>query len=356
MIDFFLSEIITLNFLKSISIRSLIAFFSSFIMCTMLIPHVKKKVLDRKLGQQVRECGPEAHLEKQGNATMGGIAIVISIVLVSLFFARWNALVLISLFVLLGMSIVGFIDDILKIYKKNSDGLSVRLKILFQIVISGIAIFLVHMFINEFEFIVIPFIGKRLFLNIVYYIIFLLTITASSNAVNLTDGLDGLAAGVLIVVSIVYSAITYISGNTIYSEHLGVPYISGCGELTVLMSSVIGALIGFLWFNSYPAQIFMGDVGSLSLGALIGIIAVFTKTELLLIVIGGIFVLEALSVIIQVLSYKIRKKRVFKMAPIHHHFELGGLHETKVVIRMWIVSLFMALTGFLIYVIRVLFR
>ncbi|MCK9224143.1 MAG: phospho-N-acetylmuramoyl-pentapeptide-transferase [Candidatus Muirbacterium halophilum] len=356
MFEIILSRFFEFPFLNSISIRAMIALFISFLFCIVLIPQVKKKVLARKLGQQIRECGPEAHLEKQGNATMGGIAIVLSVCLVTLFFAKWNPLIMISLFVFLTLAICGFIDDILKIYKKNSDGLNGKYKMLFQFLVSIFAIFVVHNTINGFEYVQIPCFGIKISNDILYYIIFILTITASSNAVNLTDGLDGLAGGVLIVVALVYSAITYISGNVIYSSHLGVPYITGAGELTVLTASLIGSLIGFLWFNSYPAQIFMGDTGSLALGGLIGILAVFTKTEILLIVTGGIFVIEALSVIIQVLSYKLRKKRVFRMAPIHHHFELSGLHETKVVIRMWIISLFLAVCGFLLFIIGVLFK
>lgn len=356
MFEIILSRFFEFPFLNSISIRAMISLFMSFFVCMVLIPQVKRKVLARKLGQQIRECGPEAHLEKKGNATMGGIAIVISVCLVTLFFAKWNNLVLISLFVFSTLAVCGFLDDILKIYRKNSDGLSGRYKILLQFIISVTAIILVHNSLSGLEYVNIPVFGVKIYNTVLFSMIFILTIIASSNAVNLTDGLDGLAGGVLIVVALVYSAITYISGNVIYSQHLNVPYISGCGELTVLTASLIGSLIGFLWFNSYPAQIFMGDTGSLALGGLIGIIAVFTKTEILLIITGGIFVIEALSVIIQVLSFKLRKKRVFRMAPIHHHFELSGLHETKVVIRMWIVSLFLAVCGFLLFIIRVLFK
>ncbi len=356
MIHIIMDRFVNIAFLNSITVRSIISLFVSFLLCMLLIPTVMRKVNKRKLGQQVRECGPEAHLEKQGVATMGGIAIVISVLLVTVFFVKLNPIVLISLFVMLAMSFAGLIDDLLKIYRQSSDGMSGKMKILFQIGVSFLALLFIHLFIPDFEYLTIPVVGYRVTSDILYYLVFILTVTASSNAVNLTDGLDGLAGGILLVVCIVYAAITYISGNIIYSQHLSVPYIEGCGEMTVLISSLAGALIGFLWYNSYPAQIFMGDVGSLSLGALVGMMAIFTKTELLLIVIGGIFVVEALSVIIQVLSFRIRKKRVFRMAPIHHHFELSGLHETKVVIRLWITSLFLAMCGLLLFVIRVLFR
>jgi len=356
MINFFLSKLGNLHILKSITIRSLLAFFISFVICFLLIPIVMKKVERRKLGQQVREDGPQAHLQKKGNATMGGIAIVISIMLVSLFFARWNPQVIICNVVLFLMAVTGFMDDMLKIYRKSSDGLSGRMKIICQLVTALLAIFLIDRFMPGFSYVNIPVIGLTIKSKYLFYLLLILTCTASSNAVNLTDGLDGLAAGVLVMVALGYLAITYITGNMIYSQHLNSLFIAGNGELTILTSSLIGALIGFLWYNAYPAKIFMGDVGSLSLGAMTGMIAVFTKTEFLLLIMGGIFVLEALSVIIQVFSYKTRKKIVFKMAPIHHHFELSGLHETKVVIRFWIISLFMSLAGVLIFAIRVLFK
>ncbi|MFA5480355.1 MAG: phospho-N-acetylmuramoyl-pentapeptide-transferase [Candidatus Muiribacteriota bacterium] len=356
MITLFLQKYAHIDYLNSITIRAIIAFFISFAICFMLIPYVKRRVIKRKLGQQIRECGPEGHMYKKGNATMGGIAIVISITLVSVFFTKLNPKVLISLFAFVLMAIIGFTDDILKIYRQNADGMSARLKFILIIIVSGIIAFLANYFVKDFGYVNIPIINYRLPGIFLYYFITIMTITACSNSVNLTDGLDGLASGVLIAVITVYSAITYIAGNKIYSEHLEVPYISGAGELTVVSSAIIGALIGFLWYNSFPAEIFMGDVGSLSLGALLGMLAVFTKTEILLIIIGGIFVIEALSVIIQVFSFRVRKKKVFKMSPIHHHFELSGLHESKVVIRFWIISFFMALGGLLLYVIKVLFR
>ncbi|MGM0607457.1 MAG: phospho-N-acetylmuramoyl-pentapeptide-transferase [Candidatus Muiribacteriota bacterium] len=356
MINFFLTSVVHIDYLNSITIRAILAFFISFVICFILMPEVKKRVIKRNLGQQIRECGPEAHMTKKGNATMGGIAIVISVVLVTLFFGKWNPKILISLYVMVSMALVGFIDDILKIKNRCSDGLSAKVKFLLIFMFASGALFLIMFYTDGFSYVLIPVLNMKVNEKILFVILGILTITASANSVNLTDGLDGLAGGVLISVVSVYTAISYIAGNKIYSQHLDVPYIHGAGELTILTGALIGALVGFLWYNSYPAQIFMGDVGSLSLGAVTGILAIWTKTELLFIVIGGIFVIEALSVIIQVLSYRYRKKKVFKMSPIHHHFELSNLHETKVVIRFWIISTFMALGGFLLYVINVLFR
>ncbi len=319
------------------SYAAVTALFISLFLGPKLIVWLKKE----KLGQEIREDGPETHQVKSGTPTMGGILIIFSIV-VSVFL--WqdirNLFTWVSLFSVIGFGAIGFIDDYLKVYKKNSAGLQAKFKFIAQILLSTVIVTFIY--VNRTDtstLLYIPFFKYPVIDLSFFYIPFgVLLLVGTSNAVNLTDGLDGLAIGLVLMTGIAFAILTYLSGRADYAEYLQIPYIQGSGELTILSLAIVGASVGFLWFNCHPAEIMMGDTGSLSLGGLIGVLALLIKKEILLIFVGGVFVLEALSVIIQVVSYKTRGKRVFKMAPLHHHYELNGWNETKVVTRFWILG------------------
>jgi phospho-N-acetylmuramoyl-pentapeptide-transferase len=299
----------------------------------------------KQFGQSIREDGPQSHLKKQGTPTLGGVFIIGS-VLISLAVTGnfTSAPVLITLFVMISYFLLGFRDDYLKVVRKNSDGVSAKGKLVWQFATAFIASYLmVHFNVVDTQ-LYVPFVkGPIIDLGIFYHLFCAIVIVGSSNAVNLTDGLDGLVSGPVITSSATLGILAYVAGHYAISQYLFVPFVHGSSELTVLALSTVGATVGFLWYNSYPAQIFMGDVGSLSLGGMLGTIAVLTKNEVLFVLIGGIFVLEAVSVILQVGSFKLRKKRIFKMAPIHHHFELKGWPEPKVIVRFWIISIILAI-------------
>jgi len=299
----------------------------------------------KQFGQVIRTDGPESHLKKTGTPTMGGVIILGSILVALIFCANFFSIpTLLTIGVVTSFFILGFLDDYLKVVRKNSDGVSGKVKLVWQFSTALIIGFIIYKFKIVDTSIYIPFIkGPILDLGFFYIFFSALVIVSASNAVNLTDGLDGLAVGPIITSSASLGILAYAAGHAEMAAYLYIPYVTNAGEILVFASAVIGAGVGFLWYNSYPAQIFMGDVGSLSLGGFLGTIAVITKNEILFIFIGGIFVIEALSVIIQVTSYKLRKKRVFKMAPIHHHFELLGWPEPKVIVRFWIISSFLAI-------------
>jgi phospho-N-acetylmuramoyl-pentapeptide-transferase len=278
---------------------------------------------------------------------MGGLMILGALVISTVLWADLrNRYVLLFLLTVFWLGAIGFVDDYLKLSKKNSKGLRAMYKIAGQAVLSlGIGIFLYHDS-PVWHQVGLPFF-KSWFLDLgIFYIAFVcLVITGSSNAVNLTDGLDGLAIGCTIMIALTYGVVSYMAGHAGFSHYLKIPFIHGAGELAVFCSALFGAGMGFLWFNSHPASLFMGDMGSLSLGGALGAVAIFTKKELLLIIVGGIFVVEAVSVILQVASFRLKGKRIFLMAPIHHHFQLKGLSESKVVIRFWIISILLSLFG-----------
>ncbi len=333
------------NLFRYITFRSVIAFllaaFISIWWGKKFINFMKKK----QFGQVVRDDGPQSHLKKAGTPTMGGVVIIGSILTSILICGNFSSTPLVvTLFVMFSYFILGFLDDYYKVLKKNSDGVSAKGKLLWQFGTAVLATYaMLHFDIIDSK-LYLPFLKDSVVdLGWGYVLFGSIVIVGSSNAVNLTDGLDGLAIGPIMTSAASLGVLTYLSGNTTMSSYLFIPYIGGSGELTVLLLSVIGAGVGFLWYNSYPAQIFMGDVGSLSLGGLLGTVAVLSKNEFLFVIIGGIFVIEALSVILQVGSFKLRKKRIFKMAPIHHHFELMGWPEPKVIVRFWIISIFLAL-------------
>lgn len=335
-----------LNVFRYITFRTIYGSLTAFFICFLLGPWVIKKLSAMQVGQYIRDDGPKTHFDKAGTPTMGGTLIILSLVVSILLWSDLtNYYVWIVLLIIIGYGLIGFMDDYLMQIKKQSKGLSVRKKLVLQGLIALIAGFLVYASPNFSTQITIPF-----FKNISpdfgwgYIIFAALVIVGASNAVNLTDGLDGLAIGPVIIAAATYMIFAYVAGNIKIANYLQINYVSGCGELTIFCGAMAGAGLGFLWFNSYPAQIFMGDVGSLSLGAALGTVAVITKQEILLVLVGGLFVIEALSVIFQVGFFKMTNgKRIFRMAPLHHHFELKGWPEPKVIVRFWIISIALAL-------------
>lgn len=341
-----LSDSLTfLNVFKYITVRGVGAFFTGLFIYLVFGKSFLKFLIKKEIGQFIREEGPQSHHSKKGTPTMGGILIIIAVVFSSLLWGNWsNPYLWLLNGVLLAFAAIGFVDDYQKVVKKHNLGLRGKHKLLLQFLIAfGFAAILIFAlgFSTDIYF---PFF-KNLHPNISYAFILWtgLVIVGCSNAVNLTDGLDGLVAMPNIIAFATYGILVYVMGNVKMSDYLYVPYIAGMGEIAIFCAAVTGAVMGFLWFNSYPAQVFMGDVGSLALGGALGAVAILAKAEILLILIGGIFVLEAVSVITQVISFKLTGKRIFRMAPLHHHFELKGWKEPKVIIRFWIISFVLAL-------------
>lgn len=334
------------NLLSYITVRSFLCFILASIISIGLGKVFIRFIISKQFGQFIRADGPEAHFKKAGTPTMGGILIIgVVVSMMALFGNFFSYPVLATLFVTLSYFCLGLMDDYLKVVKKNSDGVSAKGKLFWQFATAAIVSWgLIHYKVIDTQ-VYLPFLKSPVIdLGMGGYILFAsFVIVGSSNAVNLTDGLDGLAIGPIITSVATLGTLAYLAGHAEHSEYLKIPFVRNAGELAVLSAAVIGAGVGFLWYNSYPAQIFMGDVGSLSLGGCLGMFAVLTKNEFLFAVIGGIFVLEAVSVILQVGSYKLRKKRIFRMAPIHHHFELKGWPETKVIVRFWIISALLAI-------------
>lgn len=312
-------------------------------------PYVIDKLSDLQLGQTVREDGPQSHLSKAGTPTMGGVLILIVIVITTLLWGDLSSRhVWIVLLVTMSFGLVGWADDYLKITRKNSAGLAARWKYFWQSIVGlAAAVFLFSSAELPAETaLIVPFFKEvSLPLGIGFVLLSYLMIVGMSNAVNLTDGLDGLAILPTVMVGAALGLISYVAGNVEFSSYLQVPYIPGAGELAVFCGALIGAGLGFLWFNAYPAQVFMGDVGALALGAALGIVAIIVRHEIVLLIMGGLFVLETASVIIQVVSFRMTGKRIFRMAPIHHHFELKGWPEPKVIVRFWIVTLVLVTIG-----------
>lgn len=305
-----------------------------------------RKLREKQISQYIREDGPPNHKTKEGTPTMGGCLIIPVILLSSLFWADFkNNYVWILIFVISSFGLIGFIDDYLKTIKKNNKGLSVKVKFVLQFIagtLAGVMIYSYHGFTPQLN---LPFFKLiRPDLGIFYIPFIVFVIVGASNAVNLTDGLDGLATGPSIVAFSSYLVFSYLAGHVKIANYLQIPYVAGAGELSVICGATAGACLGFLWYNSYPAEVFMGDVGSLPLGAALGTVAVITKQEIVLLLVGGIFVFETLSVITQVLYFRLTGgQRILRMAPIHHHFELKGWPESKVTVRFWIISIILAL-------------
>ncbi len=338
-------EIPAFNVFKYITFRSFLAFVFALVISIFWGKRFIAFMKLKQFGQSIREDGPESHFKKRGTPTLGGIFIIGSILGSLLFVGNYASKPFVmTLVVMTSYFLLGWLDDYLKVIKKNSDGVSGKFKLAWQFSTAIVAsYFMLDLGIIDSN-LYIPFV-KDPILDLGYsYILFAsVVIVGSSNAVNLTDGLDGLVTGPVITSSATFAFLAYIAGHTELSSYLYIPYIQDTSELTVLCAAVLGASVGFLWYNCNPAQIFMGDVGSLSLGGLLGTVAVLTKNEFLFVIIGGIFVMEAVSVILQVGSYTLMKKRIFKMAPIHHHFELLGWPEPKVIVRFWIISIMLSI-------------
>ena len=337
-----------LNVFRYITFRTGGAIFLSFFICLIVGPYfIRWLKSHQKEGQPIRSDGPQTHLSKKGTPTMGGLMIVGSTVLSVLCWANWtNPYIWLLLFVFLGFAGAGFLDDWVKLTKKSSAGISGYTKLGLQFLVSLIACLGVMYIGKESMNTVLTFpFFKNLFLDLSYfYIPFVLVLmVGASNAVNLTDGLDGLVSVPVIMATFVFMVIAYLVGRDDYASYLQIHSVVGASEMSIFCGAIIGAVLGFLWFNAPPAKVFMGDTGSLALGGVLGLLSVITKHEIVLAIAGGIFVVEALSDIIQVGSYKLRHKRVFLMAPIHHHFEKKGWPETTVVVRFWIVSILLAL-------------
>ena len=317
----------------------------TFLIGKLVIVTLKKMKAD----QPIRADGPQSHHAKSGTPTMGGIMIIIAVLVSVLLWARLdNNFIWLTLFVFTWFAALGGVDDYLKLSKKNSKGISIKVKLLGQLVGAGLVVLYLagHPVLADYDtFIKIPLMKNPANLGLFYFAFVALVIVSFSNAVNFTDGLDGLATGSLIFSVLSVAVVAYVVGNAKFSEYLRILYVKDASELVIFCAAVVGACLGFLWFNCHPAQVFMGDIGSLALGASIGMIAVLVKQELLMVLIGGIFVVEALSVLLQILSFKFLGKRIFKMAPLHHHFELSGVHETKIVVRFWIVTIIIALVS-----------
>jgi phospho-N-acetylmuramoyl-pentapeptide-transferase len=343
--------------------RTAFAALTSLFLCLALGPWLIGKLREFQIGQYIREEGPKSHMKKAGTPTMGGILIIVSIVIPTLLWANLtNPYVWIAMFSLVSFGLIGFWDDYAKVRRKQNEGLTVRQKFGLQVLAAllvGFMLLALHAQKSYSTNINVPFFKSfkpDLLIDaplrywytyplafVFFFAFMILVIVGSSDAVNLTDGLDGLAIGLMLIASFAMTALTYVTGHAQFAEYLDLARLPGAAELTIFCSSMVGASLGFLWYNAHPAEIFMGDVGSLALGGALGVVAVLIKQEVLLIFIGGVYVIEALSVILQVGSYKLRKKRIFKMAPIHHHFEALGWQESKIITRFWIAGLVMAL-------------
>ncbi|MBI4445187.1 MAG: phospho-N-acetylmuramoyl-pentapeptide-transferase [Acidobacteria bacterium] len=350
-------DVFIFNVVRYITFRTAYASMTALLLSLLFGPWLIAKLRSFQISQYIREEGPTSHSTKAGTPTMGGVLIIVSILLPTLLWADLsNLYVWIAIFSLLAFGAIGFTDDYFKIVRKRSLGLKARHKILLQLVVA-LSIGLILITLRSYQLystqLSVPFFkrftpemdwlvfGVSTFLPLVLFVV--VVIVGSSNAVNLSDGLDGLASGLVLIAASALTVLTYVTGHAVFAEYLDLIKNTYASELTIFCGAMVGSILGFLWYNSYPADVFMGDVGSMSLGGAIGTVAVLIKQELLLLSIGGVFVLEALSVIIQVASFKLRGKRVFRMAPIHHHFELMGWKESKVVIRFWILGLIFAL-------------
>ena len=344
------------NVFLYVTFRAIAAAVTAFLLTLIFGNFVIRILIALKLGQPIRGAAEvhrlaELHGGKQGTPTMGGVLVIGSVLLSSLIWARLdNRFVWLVLFCMVYLGALGFADDYLKVTKKKSDGISGRVKLVFQIALALIVtgVFLSSPLLEvQARSLYVPFVKTPVIANMGWFtfVFFLLVIVGSSNAVNLTDGLDGLAIGCTVTVAFAYALLSYAAGNFRIAEYLQVPFYPFAGELTVVCSALIGAGLGFLWFNCFPAKVFMGDTGSLSIGGMIGVVAICCKQELLLVVVGGVFVIEAVSVILQVMSFKLTGKRIFVMSPLHHHFELTGWKENTVIVRFWILSIIFALLG-----------
>ena len=332
-----------------ITLRAILGAITALGISLLVGPAMIRKLSSYKIGQQVRDDGPQSHLSKAGTPTMGGALILVSIALSTLL---WSDLGSVKVWVVLGVTLsyglIGGVDDYRKLVYGNSKGLPARAKYFWQTVCGLAAAWVIYSQAKTpiETTLIFPFL-KDVYLPMgAFFIVFAyLVIAGSSNAVNLTDGLDGLAIMPTVMVAAALGIFAYVTGHVTFAKYLGIPYVAGVGELTIFCGAMVGAGLGFLWFNTYPAQVFMGDVGALALGAALGVVAVYVRQELVLLIMGGVFVMETVSVIMQVASYKLTGKRIFRMAPIHHHFELKGWPEPRVIVRFWIITVILVLIG-----------
>ncbi|WP_334030122.1 phospho-N-acetylmuramoyl-pentapeptide-transferase [Alteromonas sp. P256] len=337
------------NVFSYLTLRAILSTLTALLIAILIGPKMIRYLQNMQIGQTVRDDGPQSHLSKSGTPTMGGLLILAAIVISGLLWADLsNRYVLVTLTVVVAYGIIGFVDDYRKVIRKDSKGLIARWKYFWQSVIAlGVAFYLYSSATLSAETsLLVPFF-KEVFpqLGIFFIIITYFAIVGTSNAVNLTDGLDGLAIVPTILVAGAFAVFAYVTGNANFAAYLNIPHIPLTSELVIVCTAMVGAGLGFLWFNTYPAQVFMGDVGSLALGGTLGVLAVLVRQELVLIIMGGVFVVETLSVILQVGSYKLRGQRIFRMAPIHHHYELKGWPEPRVIVRFWIISIILVLVG-----------
>lgn len=344
------SSVRSFHVFEYITLRAMLATLTALMISFLIGPSMIRKLTAYKIGQSVRNDGPQTHLVKAGTPTMGGALILVSILLTTLLWGDLSSRYIWSVMLAtLGFGVIGWIDDYRKVVHRNPKGLSARSKYLGQSVLAiGFAIYVAYnavlpeqtdLIVPFFKSVAIP-LGSLGFVILTYFVV-----VGSSNAVNLTDGLDGLAILPTVLISAALSVFAYVAGNRVFSGYLGLPYIPGAGELVVFCAAMSGAGLGFLWFNAYPAEVFMGDVGALALGAALGMVAVIVRQEIVLFIMGGVFVVETLSVIVQVASFKLTGRRVFRMAPLHHHYELKGWKETQVVVRFWIITMMLILVG-----------
>ncbi|MHB8414528.1 MAG: phospho-N-acetylmuramoyl-pentapeptide-transferase [Acidiferrobacteraceae bacterium] len=338
-----------LNVFHYLTLRGILSVLTALFTCFVIGPVMIRKLSAHQIGQTVRTDGPESHFVKAGTPTMGGALILTAVVLTTLLWADLsNRLVWIVLFTMVAFGAIGWVDDYMKLIHKNPKGIGARAKFLWQTVAglsAGVFLYIVSPAPSETTLIVPFFKDVAVPLHAWFIPWTYLVVVGSSNAVNLTDGLDGLAIMPTVLVAGGLAIFAYVTGHTTFSSYLEIPYIPGAGELLVFCGALMGAGLGFLWFNTYPAQVFMGDIGALGLGAALGIIAVIVRQEIVLFIMGGIFVLETVSVVVQVASFKLLGRRVFRMAPIHHHFELKGWPEPRVIVRFWIISFVLVLIG-----------
>ena len=337
------------NIFQYLTFRIILGVLTSLFISLLVGPSLIRRLNQYQIGQNVRDDGPQSHLSKAGTPTMGGLLILVSIAVSTLCWADLsNRFIAVVLLVTLAFGVIGWVDDYRKVVKQDPKGLPARYKYFWQSIVGlAAAVFLYVSAVSPAETqLIIPFV-KDVTINLgwMYVVLSYFVIVGSSNAVNLTDGLDGLAILPTVLVSGALMIFAYTTGHIYFAEYLGIPYIKGVGEVAVFCASIVGAGLGFLWFNTYPAQVFMGDIGALALGAALGIVAVVVRQELVLFIMGGVFVMETFSVILQVGSYKLTGKRIFHMAPLHHHFELKGWPEPRVIVRFWIITVILVLIG-----------
>lgn len=342
-LSLFKDDLSFLNIFSYITFRTGAAIFTAFFITLLIGPSVVKKLRSYKIQQIEREYGPASHLSKSGTPTMGGILIFVSLIVSVLLWAKLNNYIWLLLFTTGTLGFAGVMDDYTKLVKKNPEGMKSSVKLAIQLITAIVVVGYLGVNPPNGEYatsLIIPYMSKMFVnLSVFYFAFAMLVIIGTSNATNLTDGLDGLASGCMVFTAITYAILAYVAGNINFADYLKIIYVPGAGEITVFMGALVGACLGFLWFNAYPAQVFMGDTSSLFLGGVIGTAALCIKQELLLPIAGGLFVLETLSVMLQMTYFKLTHgKRLFKMAPIHHHFELLGVPEPKVIVRFWIVG------------------